>query len=183
MPAVLHFRLRRACVLGDVVSHPDMRWFHEARLLQELPLLPDLQCAWLLLAMCSSPRASHILRTLPPDLSASYARRCSNPLPRPCCVRKLGHTPPHGSAPSPAGPAPLCPLTACSSHCGGGRGCPCLSHHARGPPCRVPSDWTARYCSPDAPSPPSTHGCASHARPLDRKARSCHSSGWRARPP
>eukprot|EP00439_Symbiodinium_sp_Y106_P010376 s2888_g1.t1 len=37
-------------------------------------VLPDLQCAWLLLSMCASPRADHLLRTLPPDLSASYAR-------------------------------------------------------------------------------------------------------------
>ena len=44
------------------------------RLLQELPLLPDLQCAWLILAMCAAPCADHLLRTLPPDLSASYAR-------------------------------------------------------------------------------------------------------------
>ena len=57
-----------------VASHTDARLKAEARLLQELPLLPDLQCAWLILAMCAAPRADHLLRTLPPDLSASYAR-------------------------------------------------------------------------------------------------------------
>ena len=57
-----------------VASHTDARLREEARLLQELPLLPDLQCAWLILAMCAAPRADHLLRTLPPDLSASYAR-------------------------------------------------------------------------------------------------------------
>ena len=57
-----------------VASHTGTRLREEARLLQELPLLPDLQCAWLILAMCAAPRADHLLRTLPPDLSASYAR-------------------------------------------------------------------------------------------------------------
>ena len=57
-----------------VASHTDARLREEALLLQELPLLPDLQCAWLILAMCAAPRADHLLRTLPPDLSASYAR-------------------------------------------------------------------------------------------------------------
>ena len=57
-----------------VAAHTHTRLLEEARLLQELPLLPDLQCAWLLLSMCASPRADHLLRTLPPDLSASYAR-------------------------------------------------------------------------------------------------------------
>ena len=57
-----------------VAAHTDIWLVDEVRLLQELPLLPDLQCAWLLLAMCASPRADHFLRTLPPSLSASYAR-------------------------------------------------------------------------------------------------------------
>ena len=38
-----------------------------------LPQLPDLQAAWLLLSMCASPRANHLLRTLPLDLVQSYA--------------------------------------------------------------------------------------------------------------
>ena len=33
-----------------------------------------MQCAWLILGMCAAPRADHLLRTLPPDLLASYAR-------------------------------------------------------------------------------------------------------------
>ena len=59
---------------AHVASHTDARLREEARLLQELPLLPDLQCAWLILAMCAAPHADHLLRTLLPDLSASYAR-------------------------------------------------------------------------------------------------------------
>ena len=49
------------------------RLAEEASLLAQLPLLPDLQCAWLLLLFCASPRANHALRTVPPDLVGSYA--------------------------------------------------------------------------------------------------------------
>ena len=45
----------------------------QAALLRELPLLPDLQAAWLLLSYCAAPRAQHILRTLPPSASRPYA--------------------------------------------------------------------------------------------------------------
>ena len=74
---------------GFVAAHTDTRLLEEARLLQELPLPPDLQCAWLLLAMCASPRADHLLRTLPPDLSASYARGHDDAVWR-CLLALLG---------------------------------------------------------------------------------------------
>ena len=45
----------------------------EQLLLDQLPKLPDLQCARLLLAQCASPRANHALRTVPPDHVAAYA--------------------------------------------------------------------------------------------------------------
>ena len=45
----------------------------EQLLLDQLPELPDLQCAWLLLAQCASPRANHALRTVPPNHVAAYA--------------------------------------------------------------------------------------------------------------
>ena len=45
----------------------------EQTLLQELQQLPDLQCAWLLLLYCASPRAQHALRTVPPSESNLYA--------------------------------------------------------------------------------------------------------------
>ena len=82
--------------LGTPLGHPrfvaaqtDTRLLEEALLLQELSLLPDLQCAWLLLAMCASPRADHLLRTLPPDLSASYARGHDDAVWR-CLLALLG---------------------------------------------------------------------------------------------
>ena len=37
------------------------------------PLLPDLQCAWLVLAMCASPRAKQVLRTVAPQPATVYA--------------------------------------------------------------------------------------------------------------
>ena len=46
----------------------------ERGLLNQWPRLPDLQCAWLLLAMCASPRANHALRTVPPLDIAGYAQ-------------------------------------------------------------------------------------------------------------
>ena len=66
-------------VLGAPIGHPAFiqAWaderLQERRLLHELPELPDLQCAWLLLALCASPRANHALRTLPPSEVAGYA--------------------------------------------------------------------------------------------------------------
>ena len=44
-----------------------------APLLGELRELPDLQIAWLLLLYCASPRAQHVLRTVPPRDAAAYA--------------------------------------------------------------------------------------------------------------
>ena len=56
-------------VLGTPIGHPHfIASWAEGRvrtgqeLLSQLPRLPDLQCAWLLLAMCASPRANHALR-------------------------------------------------------------------------------------------------------------------------
>ena len=67
-------------VLGTPVGHPEFvrawtgdRLQEERRLVTELPQLPDLQCAWLLLLFCASPRANHTLRTLPPTQAAPYA--------------------------------------------------------------------------------------------------------------
>ena len=50
----------------------DERLAQEA-LLQQLPQLPDLQCAWLLLCYCAAPRANHALCTVPLALIAPYA--------------------------------------------------------------------------------------------------------------
>ena len=36
--------------------------------------MPDLQAAWLLLLYCAVPRANHLIRALPPDVVADYAR-------------------------------------------------------------------------------------------------------------
>ena len=58
------------CVAGTP-SHPI--WKHR-RFLQQWPLLPDLQCSWLLFSMRASLRAKHALRTLLPSESQGYAQ-------------------------------------------------------------------------------------------------------------
>eukprot|EP00973_Karenia_brevis_P043393 6013763-Karenia_brevis.AAC.1 len=45
----------------------------EEPLLRQLPHLPDLQSAWLILNLCCSARANHLLRALPPSLSRAYS--------------------------------------------------------------------------------------------------------------
>ena len=80
---------RGVVVLGTPIGHPDFvrawtaeRLHEEIKLLQQLPLLPDLQCSWLLLSMCASPRANHALQTLPPSESRGYAdAHCIGGLP------------------------------------------------------------------------------------------------------
>ena len=70
---------RGVVVLGSPLGHPafvqawaEERLRAEQELLDQLPKLPDLQSAWLLLLLCASPRANHAIRTMPP--SAAYAR-------------------------------------------------------------------------------------------------------------
>ena len=68
---------RGVVVLGSPVGHPAfVQAWAEERLRTEQQLLdqlPKLQCAWLLLRLCASPRANHAIRTMPPSQSAAYA--------------------------------------------------------------------------------------------------------------
>jgi len=73
---------RGIVVLGSPLGSPEFcaafaedRMQKELKFLQWLPELEDLQVAWLLLYFCAVPRANHILRLLPPSLSATYASR------------------------------------------------------------------------------------------------------------
>ena len=66
--------------LGVPIGHAEFvqriltaRLEEERRLLQELQDLPDMQSAWLLLLYCANPRARHVLRTVPPQDSVTYA--------------------------------------------------------------------------------------------------------------
>ena len=66
--------------LGVPIGHPEFIACHlqarlaaKAELLEELPRLPDLQAAWLLLLFCAAPRAQHILRTVPPSQCLEYS--------------------------------------------------------------------------------------------------------------
>ena len=67
-------------VLGSPIGHPDfVRSFLEQRsaehsvLLQRIPVIPNLQLAWLLLLYCAAPRSNFWLRTVPPDLVEAFA--------------------------------------------------------------------------------------------------------------
>ena len=108
----------------------------EAReFLQAVPRLPDLQCAWLLLLFCASPRAQYLLRNVPPEFAADYARshddiRSGAPSSRFWAAWILG-TPPVTSMPGHrvlagalGGPGPV----RCRAPCPGGLlGSPCAS--------------------------------------------------------
>ena len=45
----------------------------EQRLWDAILRVPDLQCGWQLLLQSAGPRANHMIRTLPPELSSEYA--------------------------------------------------------------------------------------------------------------
>ena len=66
-----------ACPFG----HPDFvktqaanRLDAEVDLLRKLMQLPDVQCAWFLLAFCAAPRTQHLLHNVPPADILPYAR-------------------------------------------------------------------------------------------------------------
>ena len=60
---------------GFIQAWTDKRLREERKLLEELPHLPDLQCASLLLLFCVSPRANHALRTIPLSNNVRAERR------------------------------------------------------------------------------------------------------------
>jgi hypothetical protein len=57
-----------------IATKAEARMTEERRLLESIPRMPDLQCAWALLLYSAVPRANHFLRLLPPSLAQSYAR-------------------------------------------------------------------------------------------------------------
>ncbi len=64
--------------LGTVefcTEHAVKRMTIEQELLDWIPKLPTLQVAWLLLYYCAAQRANHLIRLLPPTLSAEYAEK------------------------------------------------------------------------------------------------------------
>ena len=57
-----------------VQNHLDDKLAEEQRLWEALPEIPDLQCAFQVLLQCASPRANHLLRTVPPSQVLTYAK-------------------------------------------------------------------------------------------------------------
>ena len=47
----------------------------ERRLVEVIPSVPDLQCAWQILVQSVNARSNHTIRTLPPSQSAEHARQ------------------------------------------------------------------------------------------------------------
>ena len=90
-----------ACRSAFIRSCASNRLEEERRLLAQLPQLPDLQCAWLLLLFCAAPRAQHLLRTVPLAAIAEYARAHDDDVWRTLQDKPLMQSPPS------AGPAIL----------------------------------------------------------------------------
>ena len=62
------------------------------QLLQKVPTIPDLQCAWMLLLCCCAARANYILRVVHPDLTAMFVAHHDASLRR-CLSQLLGVDP------------------------------------------------------------------------------------------
>ena len=58
-------------------------------LLERIPSIPDLQCAWLILLFCASTRANFLLRALPPSATREFAFQHDTSL-RGCLSALLG---------------------------------------------------------------------------------------------
>ena len=80
-----------------VRNHAQQRLEKEQVLLDWLPKMSDLQCAWLLLALCATPRANHIVRALPPTQARDYAAEHDSRIWE-TLKNLLGHTPSRGRA-------------------------------------------------------------------------------------
>ena len=68
-------------VLGTPLGHDDFVAHHlrevareQQELLDKIPLVKDLQCAWLLLLHCAAARANYQLRSVRPSATEEYAR-------------------------------------------------------------------------------------------------------------
>ena len=86
-----------------VQHHTQDRMRKEQALLDWLPKMGDLQCAWLLLALCATPRANHVIRALPPTQARAYALEHDSRI-WDTLQQLLCHTPSRGPGAAPAGP-------------------------------------------------------------------------------
>ena len=65
-------------VLGVSAGHPsqlELKADEHEELLRRIPAIQDVQAAWLLLLYCAVPRVNYWLRTVQPELTASFAER------------------------------------------------------------------------------------------------------------
>ena len=69
------FRVQQGMGHPDFVSaHLERTIAEHAVLLERIPLVPDVQSAWLLLVHCVQARATYLLRSLQLSLSEKFAR-------------------------------------------------------------------------------------------------------------
>ena len=81
-------------VLGSPLGHPayvqkfleKVTWKHQL-LLDRIPLVQDLQCAWLILLHCAAARANFLLRVVRPDAVAQFAQNNDRELWR--CLSRI----------------------------------------------------------------------------------------------
>ena len=83
-------------VLGTPLGHEAYVQFQlrqkqqdHALLLERIPLVPDLQAAWLLLLFCANTRANYLLRVMPPSQVEGFAASHDLGLQQ-CLARLLG---------------------------------------------------------------------------------------------
>ena len=69
-------------VLGTPLGHQDyvraqleMLSAHHHTLLARIPMVEDVQSAWLLLVHCASARANHVVRVVEPQMAAAFCQR------------------------------------------------------------------------------------------------------------
>ena len=68
-------------LLGTPLGHPEyvseqlerLATEHQT-LLDRIPVVPDLQCAWAILLHCASARANYVIRAVRPEQSLRFAR-------------------------------------------------------------------------------------------------------------
>ena len=178
------FSRAQAAGLGVPIGHVEFaRTWAETRvqeeriLLEHLPQLPDLQCAWLLLALCATPRANHALRTVPQPEVPPYAQLHDAAVGRtPGRHLAAGTTDAQAIAQLPAAlgglgllslPVPRQRLPAFAETCArlleGGGGAPSLRRTAKALSLFQVEGWERAPHGGTAPTVPARPGCGTQA--------------------
>ena len=92
-------------VLGSPIGHPDFvqsflrrKAMEHSTLLERIPVVPDLQSAWLLLLYCAVARGNFWIRTVPPEHVSEFAQAHDAGLWQ--CLCDILHVDPHAVSPT-----------------------------------------------------------------------------------